>query len=303
MAGLEPADPRPLPTGNGEPPRPPPPPLPSPSAGLAATCGQRHSPSGGGGSLLSLSLSERLPAERWPSPGGGGKAGGGEGRGRRRARIEPSRFPSPLSLLPAPARPSGAARLAGSGAARRCCCCCCCRGSGDVSAGGWEGAGNAGHSSANSPLLPRFALGRGGPGKGGGGGHRRPGRARPRCPQAVRGGLGAAGLRPETPASLTELFPSRSGPSVPVRASPCPVVVPPPPASRLFVSAALWAPYLPQTRRAAPLLQRGGWWCGVSVCLSVPPSPPAPSNRGLWFWARKKSLGFAHRRDLFSMFN
>lgn len=301
MAGLEPADPRPLPTGNGEPPRPPPPPLPSPSAGLAATCGQRHSPSGGGGSLLSLSLSERLPAERWPSPGGGGKAGGGEGRGRRRARIEPSRFPSPLSLLPAPARPSGAARLAGSGAARRCCCCCC-RGSGDVSAGGWEGAGNAGHSSANSPLLPRFALGRGGPGKGGGGGHRRPGRARPRCPQAVRGGLGAAGLRPETPASLTELFPSRSGPSVPVRASPCPVVVPPPPSLPVVCFCCALGPLSPSDTPGSSAPAAGGvvvWCVCLSVCPSIPPCPLEP--RPLVLGAEEKPRVCSPSRPLFNV--
>lgn len=151
-----------------------------------------------------------------------------------------------------------------------------------MSAGGWEGAGNAGHSSANSPLLPRFALGRGGPGKGGGGGHRRPGRARPRCPQAVRGGLGAAGLRPETPASLTELFPSRSGPSVPVRASPCPVVVPPPqPPGCLFLLR--FGPLI-SLRHAGQLRSCSGGGGGVvclSVCLSLhPPLPPRTAASG-----------------------
>lgn len=139
------------------------------------------------------------------------------------------RAPSLCRRRPILARRRGERRGAqGCGAERRRCC----RGSGDVSAGGREGAGTAPRPASRG----RAGLAACGVGAG-------PGRA-----PAGRGEVGASGaaavprLWPATPAPLSEVFQILSSPSAPVR---------PAALFRLFVFAALLCSYRPSARRAA----------------------------------------------------
>lgn len=239
-----------------------------PSAGLGAPCGGRHSPGGGGGYL-----SERLPAGRSPLPGAEeeerAKAGGGEGRGRR-ARIEPSRLPSPRSLPSRPAQRRGPAGCERRGAAR--CGAAARPGKRRCECWGPGGSGQRRPSSVRSDPPPC------GPGPCSGSAGNVRGRRRWAGPGPA-GRAEALGRRaaavppglPATPASLTELFPSRSG--------LCSLS--PYPRSCLFVSAALSAPYLSQTRRpAAPPASGDRAACnagrGALGCRSPEPLRPRP---------------------------